>query len=240
MTNIVVKITLPKGLKLVSGAFLPQPLSLEVISDLSPYYASVPQVRLEGGPYMDKLKDTTIAAMIYQLSSQVDQLNDKAPATASAEGKRFYSARNEFVIHAACYNLLVNLSGLVGYTGGHVLGNFSVTKQRGEPGSGFSAKLKDLQDGIKDYKVVVESGGKVIPGGNSLFTMAAKGLYDSEKAPGRTWLVSGMGANTTTPEWSSGTGGRGKPMKFFISPIVNIRYIDLRFMDPRITPQIRG
>lgn len=54
-------------------------------------------------------------------------------------------------------NLLVNLSGLVGYTGGHVLGNFSVTKQRGEAGTGFSAKLKDLQQGIKDYQVVVES-----------------------------------------------------------------------------------
>jgi hypothetical protein len=40
--------------------------------------------------------------------------------------------------------MLVNLSGLVGYTGAHVLGNFSVTKQRGEQGTGFSAKLKDL------------------------------------------------------------------------------------------------
>jgi len=74
MTNIVVKITLPKGLKLMSGAFLPQSLSLEVISDLSPYYASVPQLRLEGGPYMDKLKDTTIAAMIYHISGQSDQV----------------------------------------------------------------------------------------------------------------------------------------------------------------------
>ena len=43
----------------------------------------------------------------------------------------------------------MNLSGLVGYTGGHVLGNFSVTKQRGEAGGGFTAKLKDLQDGIE-------------------------------------------------------------------------------------------
>jgi hypothetical protein len=104
----------------------------------------------------------------------------------------------------------VNLSGLVGYTGGHVLGNFSVTKQRGEAGTGFSAKLKDLQEGIADYKVVVESGGRVIPGGHQQFMMAAKGLWDDERAPGRTWAVTGMGANATSVEIGSSTEGRGK------------------------------
>jgi len=105
----------------------------------------------------------------------------------------------------ACYNLLVNLSGLVGYTGGHVLGNFSVTKQRGEAGTGFTAKLKDLLQGIDDYKVVVESGGRVIPGGHQQFAMAAKGLWDDEVAPGRTWLVTGMGANAESCEMFSPT-----------------------------------
>jgi hypothetical protein len=94
----------------------------------------------------------------------------------------------------------VNLSGLVGYTGGHVLGNFSVTKQRGEAGTGFSAKLKDLQQGIKDYQVVVESGGTVLPGGHAQSMMAAKGLWDDDRAPGRTWAVTGMGANATSVE----------------------------------------
>ena len=111
----------------------------------------------------------------------------------------------------------MNLSGLVGYTGGHVLGNFSVTKQRGEIGTGFSAKLKDLLDGIKDYKVVVESGGRVIPGGHQQFMMAAKGLFDDERAPGRTWVVTGMGANAESSEMWSSTGGRGKT--FFLSPL---------------------
>jgi hypothetical protein len=112
----------------------------------------------------------------------------------------------------------VNLSGLVGYTGGHVLGNFSVTKQRGEVGTGFSAKLKDLLQGIADYQVVVESGGRVIPGGHQQFMMAAKGLFDSEVAPGRTWVVTGMGANAESGEMWSSTGGRGKTMKFFFLP----------------------
>jgi hypothetical protein len=122
----------------------------------------------------------------------------------------------------------VNLSGLVGYTGGHVLGNFSVTKQRGEVGTGFSAKLKDLLQGIEDYKVVVESGGRVIPGGHQQFAMAAKGLWDDERAPGRTWVVTGMGANATSAEVLSATGGRGKTMKFFRNPVVSCRYMDMR------------
>jgi hypothetical protein len=91
----------------------------------------------------------------------------------------------------------VNLSGLVGYTGGHVLGNFSVTKQPGEVGTGFSAKLKDLLQGIEDYKVVVESGGRVIPGGHQQFMMAA---------------------NAESAEMWSSTGGRGKA--FFMSLLV--------------------
>jgi hypothetical protein len=60
-----------------------------------------------------------------------------------------------------------SVSGLVGYTGGHVLGNFSVTKQRGEQGTGVSAKIKDLLQGMKDYAVVLESGGKLISGSHT-------------------------------------------------------------------------
>lgn len=74
----------------------------------------------------------------------------------------------------------MNLSGLVGYTGGHVLGNFSVTKQRGEQGTGFSAKLKDLTDSIKEYQVVLESAGRVIPGGRPAYAMAAKHRFMTE------------------------------------------------------------
>jgi len=73
-----------------------------------------------------------------------------------------------------------------------------------------------------------------------MFMMAAKGLFDSEVAPGREWLVSGMGANSCNSRVVFGTGGRGKPMKFFMSPVVNIHYIDQRFMNPIINPMIRG
>lgn len=119
---------------------------------------------------------------------------------AAVRAKARLAARNNWVINYACYNLLVNLSGLVGYTGGHVLGNFSVTRQRGEQGTGFSAKLEDLKKSIADYQIVLESAGKIIPGGHVAPMMAAKGLFDGEAAPGRTWVVSGMGANVKTVE----------------------------------------
>lgn len=128
-----------------------------------------------------------------------------------------FAARNNWTINAAAYNLLVNLSGLVGYTGGHVLGNFSVTKQKGEQGTGVSAKIKDLTQGMKDYQIVLESGGKTIPGGHIPFAMAAKQVWDNEVAPGRTWVVSGMGANVRTIETQSAGGGRGKPMKMYLT-----------------------
>jgi hypothetical protein len=224
MKNVVVTINLPQGLKLKNGAFLEADLEVEVISLLDPFYASVKQIQLEGGPYMAKLSPKTLAAAIYQQSKEADQKNDAPPKVSTPEGKRFYAARNNWVINATCYNMLVNISGLVGYTGGHVLGNFSVTKQKGEQGTGVSAKIKDLADGMKQYQVVMESGGRVIPGGHAPAVMAAKGLYDAERAPGRTWVVTGMGANTTTWEVPSPTGGRGKTMKMYASPIISLKY----------------
>jgi hypothetical protein len=140
------------------------------------------------------------------------------PESSTKESRRFLAARNNWVINYAAYNMLVNLSGLVGYTGGHVLGNFSVTKQKGETGSGVTAKIKDLKDSIDAYQIVLESGGKVIPGGHMAFAFAAKQVWDNEVAPGRTWVVSGMGANVRTVETPSAGGGRGKPMKMFLTP----------------------
>lgn len=49
------------------------------------------------------------------------------------------------------------------------------------------------------------------------FAFAAKQVWDNEVAPGRTWVVSGMGANVRTVETPSAGGGRGKPMKMFLT-----------------------
>ncbi len=61
MQNLVLHIALPTGLKLADGRTLMRDITFDVISQLSPYYASVDQVKLEGGPALAKLSDITIA-----------------------------------------------------------------------------------------------------------------------------------------------------------------------------------
>jgi hypothetical protein len=77
---------------------------------------------------------------------------------------------------------------------------------------------------MKLYQVVLESGGKVIPRGHTPYAMAAKQLMDNEVAPGRAWALNGMGANVRTMEVPSATGGRGKPMKMYLTPIISFGY----------------
>jgi len=67
--------------------------------------------------------------------------------------------------------------------------------------------------------VVLRSGGRVMPGGRPDFHFAAKGVLDwAERTPARTWFANGMGANASSMDPGSPTGGRGKPIKFFASP----------------------
>ena len=67
---------------------------------------------------------------------------------------RFLAARNNWVINVAAYNLLVNLSGLVGYTGGYVLGNFSLA-------SGFTVYVD------YDYSGSLQAGANAVQNGNA-------------------------------------------------------------------------
>jgi hypothetical protein len=77
---------------------------------------------------------------------------------------------------------------------------------------------------MKLYAVVLEFGGKVNPGGYRPYAMAAKQVMDNEVAPGRAWAVNGMGANVRTMEFPSAGGGRGKPMKMYLTPIISFGY----------------
>lgn len=59
---------------------------------------------------------------------------------------------------------------------------------------------------------------------------AAKSFWDGEIAPGRTWLVSGMGANVRTIEMATPGGGRGKTMKMYMTPIVTFAMARARIL----------
>ena len=60
----------------------------------------------------------------------------------------------------------------------------------------------------------------------------SKQVWDNEQAPGRTWVVNGMGANVRTNEAPSAGGGRGKPMKMFLTPIVTFGFGIMRGYSP--------
>ena len=220
--NLMVHITLPKKLALTTGAVLAQEVTFDILGDLHPFYASVDLIRLEGGMYLTKISDLTLAAMGYHASLEADALSYTAPpdplegATPSAQWRLFDWAREQFVAVKAAHALILNVFDLAGTRGHRTLANFSIARQEFNRGEGLPGKLVDLAKEIKELKVVLKSGAAVGPGGHAHPRMAAKGYYDSSDGrPGRLWITSGPGANATTISGRTATGGRGKPVKFY-------------------------
>ena len=150
------------------------------------------------------------------------------PPLAGDTQKRFVGSRNQWTTATAARDLLLGLETLLS-PGSHVLANFSVTRNRALQEEGLSARLKELNDSVKYYEVTIKSGGATTPGGHVKAAMAAKGINDwSEKSPARTWFGNGMGANATSVDPGSPTGGRGKPVKFFASPLYSPPFTSLR------------
>lgn len=225
MLNLVLHVTIPSGLGLTDGEVLQQPVTFDIISAAHPFYASVDQVRLRGGPLMRKAQDITIASQVYNASQEVDLLNMHPPTflsgtTASDTARNFFGSRNQWVQAKAATTLLSSLSILQGGPQEHVLANFSFSRQKGFESEGMPKKLADLDKDLKLYEIAIRSGGRIAPGGHVRARMAAKGVLDwEERTPARTWVVTGMGANTQTVDTGGLTGGRGKPVKFFASPL---------------------
>lgn len=230
--NTVFHVTLPAGLTLVTGAYLVDSVTYDVVSGLMPYYASVDQVRLAGGVYIRKLSDLTIASMVYTASKEVDLMYPPGTGLglqSSPNSFRFVGARNLYAQNLAAKNLIENVIGLFGTPGSHILANFSVTRQRPNEKEGVGQKITSLEETLKLYDPTIRSGGNTVPGGHAKAQFAAKGVFDwTERTPARTWLSTGMGANASSQDFGSPTGGRGKPVKFFSSPFYSPPIINLR------------
>lgn len=227
MKNLVAQILLPKGLALKSGAFLDDDVVYEVISEVSPYYASVEQVRLEGGQYLSKLSDITLGAMIYQMSKRVDQLAppELMPPTGAPsmrQGNLVHRSRNIWVIAKSVETLLDNMAGLLGNASQHVLANLSISRSRGNHTADLTVKFNELAKTIKEHEITLRSWGRVMPGGRAKAGFAAKQLAELEKITSRTWQTTGMGANAVSAEMGVGTEGRGKAVRMYASPLINI------------------
>jgi hypothetical protein len=221
MLNLVLHITLPSGIRLVNSQVLSEPVTFDILSACDPFYASVDQVKISGGPLLRRLQDITIACAIYNQSQQCNDLLLHKPTGSGDDAIRFRNAQNQWVQATTARQLLLSVtSGAGGAPSSHVLANFSVTKGKGFESEGTPALLADLRTQISQYTIVLRSGGKAAPGGHVKPTMGAKGVMDwQEHTPGRTWLVTGMGANESSPSGIGGTGGRGKSVKFFGSPM---------------------
>lgn len=213
--NLVAHILVPKGLKLLDGSVLAQDTTFDVVSQLDPFYASIDQVRLDGGMYISKLSDITIAATIYKESGNADMFCFNRPTDATTrQYQQFVHARNMYVSATVAKQLILNVKGFLGASGAHVLGNFSVQRKNDD----LEGKLAELNKTIQDMLVVVKTGGTAIPGGKPKPNMAAKGVNDwGERTPSRTWINTGLGANSSSLPFSS-TTGRGKSVKLFVSP----------------------
>jgi hypothetical protein len=248
--NLVLHITLPAGIQTSDGAVLNECVTIDAVSGLCPFYASVDQVKLLGGPGLRRMIDFTIAGQIYMLSKQVDLIvphqpwgfnnggipysyanpeslpygdwpTAAAPWYPFADWMVFVGARNQWVANKAAQELLLNASILMA-PGSHVLANFSVTRGKGYQNEGLSGKISQLEAEVKLNEIAVRSRGKIIPGGTMRPRMAAKGVLDwQERTPARTWYGNGAGANSTSMDPGSPGGGRGKPVKFFASPMVS-------------------
>ena len=230
MINLILHITLPSGIRLTNNTVLQEAVTFDVLSACTPFYASVHQVKLSGGPLLRRLQDITIACSIYNASQECDLLLIRKPTGSHDSALRFIGAQNQWVQASAARNLLLNVNTVAGGPGSHVLANFSVSKMKGFESEGLPERLKELKESLALYETTLRSGGKIAPGGHAKPMMAAKGVLDwQEQTPGRTWMVTGMGANTTTQNSFSGTSGRGKSVRFCASPLFSGLMSGFRF-----------
>ena len=229
--NLVLHICLPRGLALENGATLMENATVDIVSTLTPFYAGVGQVKLGGGYFLRNTSDLTTACEIYNISQEADLITPYYLGLPpnDPEQIRWTNSRTQWVIAKAARNLILNIIGLVGTPGSHVLANFSVTRQKGGEGESVQTKLAQLQKDIDIYAVSLVSRARTLPGGHPSPGFGAKGVRDwTEKSPSRGWSTTGIGANAKGPDYGSVTGGRGKPTSYFnrvwcSPPIINWR-----------------
>jgi len=233
MTNIIINIVLPPNLLLMDGSILDQEVSFMLTDQIDPWYASVDEVKLEGGIYLTKLPEITMASQIWNASKFCDALTCHEPTlppqlTPYDPGHLgahkyflFNTARNRFVSVRAALASIYNVFDLAGVRGSKTLGNFSVTRMSFARDESLPKKIRAMEDELSKWKIVIQSGGEIGYGGHAKAVFAAKGKYDPSDIPaGRQWWVTGMGANHKT---MPGFGSAGKPYKYGTPSFINYR-----------------
>jgi len=226
MQNIALSVVLPKGLKLKNGQMLYDDTTFTFVSEITPYYASVDIVRLVGGAYTNKIPDLTIASMVFNVSQQADSHSYLMPATPQTTDPTdpqvrkmnlFLDARQNWVSNVSAASLVQNVWDILGARGSKTLGNFSNERLAGVSSDGVPQLVQSLRKEADKWRIVMNSGADVGFGGHVKGGWGAKALYDVDAPAGRTWAVTGMGANAKSV---AGYGSSGKPVKYASGPML--------------------
>jgi hypothetical protein len=122
------------------------------------------------------------------------ELTVSCPLSAQFKQHRnFLVGRQEYVSKKAAYNTLLNILGLSAVRGSKTLGNFSVARQDGKGNESAANKTSELKAEFLQWKIVIQSAGRIGMGGTARSGFAAKGMFDpASPPPGRLWVTTGM------------------------------------------------
>lgn len=194
LANQEYTITISKDIRDMYGNGLIEDKKVFFYTEFTPYYASVEDTRLEGGPELASLPDYTLALHVWKNSMYADNITYIRPTTTFLSHYRF--AREQFVITKTLVDMFQLIDRGVGGGFKKVLGEFEVSRF-GDKGN-TNNMLSDLRNALKGWRWVIENGGEMAPNtGHHIQATTKAGLHPNRVPVGRGWYV-GDGANTQT------------------------------------------
>lgn len=194
--NQMIEIRLGKTIANETGdLLLGEDISLFFTTQYSPFYTTVESVRMEGGPLLNYIPDSTIALMIFWSSLEINYIKP----SVICDDAMFCFAKARYAIYDAVLRALMSpggsfVNGMHSISGGSKsLGELSIKKgSSGNSGSlsgGLDPDTFKYLKGLKDeWWRVVNSGACIVPGQGFAPTSAIRGYYDpARRPPGRLW-----------------------------------------------------
>lgn len=192
--NELVVIELSESISSYTGMTLANDIQLSFLTVLKPYYASPDLIRMEIGPWIDFIPDSTLALMIHWSSKEADFITGK-----KCRIERLKFARAKFVVFDAVLRAfyLPGSSAFQpgGATGGSkTLGDLSIKAGSGalvaQTSSGIDVNtLGNIRKQREEWLRIVNAGGCLMPGESLPMQGAIRGKFDPDRRrAGRLWL----------------------------------------------------